>query len=570
MECVGVKSNITKGTMLFICLVMILAFLPGCNTYRGRSTDKVSISNVDVTALSFEEGWHHRDDYYPADFKTKETDLAYIHVAIATNSYDSIDVNRTLQILQDDVVKIERFCEEIDKADFSCKFYIVSDTILGIPQVADGDVFCTATSIEDGSYRGSLLRAVLGIDCMWKQVGLEELIFPTVSISGKEAVEVVNENNLVEAASLFPLFYYDSIYEYADIAKKVAAIYSEWIIKNEGIHGFLDTKEYMMPKYCETAGINVSGDIDVSPISFAYIDSNNKLMLMSETREFRFRNYEDILSATEIYKFISDYFLGEAQLIEIMRNDLKNDEKIVTDNFARNIFFEIDVSPNTISDANAPSNTIYLYGIGDLDVVYHELVHVLLGSTKHAWVSEGMAEYYASFVDTEYHYKKWWEQICTIMNDLDSIYEQAMKDSAQWKKSQIEAEYTLMKRSKRIYEEIFHCDWDASNYNQYVFYESVGIACVLNSEIASQVTYGGVIGNSVSQAKGARESIETNPNSMNYPEAYLFTKYLIEGKGIDSIIAYYTEKKEFEEAFGDTYQAVFPKFEDYVASIVDK
>lgn len=59
---------------------------------------------------------------------------------------------------------------------------------------------------------------------------------------------------------------------------------------------------------------------------------------------------------------------------------------------------------------------------------------------------------------------------------------------------------------------------------------------------------------------GYRQKQRLGGNSLSYPEAYLFTKYLADTYGLDAVLSVVLDENTFEEAFDGDFETVFQKF----------
>ena len=68
--------------------------------------------------------------------------------------------------------------------------------------------------------------------------------------------------------------------------------------------------------------------------------------------------------------------------------------------------------------------------------------------------------------------------------------------------------------------------------------------------------------------EGVQSKLESKRgNSLSYPEAYVFVKYLVENYGIDTVVQATSEYEELEKIFGKSYEELYS---DFLSNVSEK
>ncbi len=434
-------------------------------------------------------------------------------------------------------------------------YVIQDDYILGSEHgtYIDGKIICNPDILQDGRYKVFLTAAYLNTTDAWKQYAACQYAFSMWQPNQVDfANYYLNDENL-PALTLFTA-YYDRNFsdpETIEIAKQTAFAFGDFVLTKYGLKDFLsaDLCEYR-EEWLESIGIKNRFELpfDLSWLNGArysrhlslyplIIETKNRTYFLdafhSDTPRTSFDSAERVL-----YHLSSGY----QECLKFLDYIHKNAPKMYS-SAARRFqdkleYYITDREIRTCCDVT--NRKIYLL---DPSEYIHETMHAVTLSedpTDGAWLGEGVAEYLSRYVSD--HISGFNDRFYLSFTSTDlsgSIKEFA--DTVKQRYDQMGGQWT-----------------DPETFDFALMEEAIGMTTILTPEFKSKITFPYATTPISGYYSGV--SPKNDGNGLTYPEAYAFTKYLIDEFGLEKVLRCcisYDFTKTFGATFEDVYSAFF-------------
>lgn len=433
------------------------------------------------------------------------------------------------------------------------KVYIIEDNyILGANRGAyiNGNIICNLDIIEDGSYKLFLTAAYLNTSETWKQYAACQYAF---SFWDKEDIDFKDyyaENKNLLSLTLFTAYFNENFSdkETIDVAKQTSYDFGKFVLTTYGINSFLlaDLTQYRQ-EWLDSIQCNQLFDIpyDLSWLNDAQYSQKFLQYPIVITASNRVYYLNKILSARPSASFdtaervlyhLSQGYSESVKMLEYIHDNAPNSYDFAIKKFQDIIEYYIsDRELRTSCDVD--NNKIYLI---DPSEYVHETIHAITLSknpTEGAWLCEGIAEYFSRAVSTQItdiNYRFY--QAFTLTNLSCSLKE--FVDTVNIKYENMGGQFDSI-----------------DTFNFELMAEAIGITTLSFPKYKSQITFP----YATLSVYHIYSNANTDENKLTYPEAYAFTKYLINEYGLDKVLQCCLSYN-FEKAFGKPYTVIFTTY----------
>ena len=550
MFCSASMFKMGKRVLLFLLLIIALLL---CLCACGGST----VVPENLSASDFKATSRERDENYAAVLKTRAVQLGDLTVHIAENLFDE----ETSPGLAKQIAADHAALRDLGGAlAGSAEVYVLRLTATGTPVVAGGELFCTLEQVESGDYRPYLAAAVFDRPSWWQCVGLSRTVFGAEA--GSDLAADLRQSADTYLLSLFPSYFLEDFAgeETRALAARTAQALTEYILSETDLATFLADGNNVAYREAWLENIGVSAELD-------YLKSDAAAHVaglpFSESRDFSLiltdmqftldlQSTDWLTTADEIYYFTLDFY----QSLERLYSLLETEAPVY---YAALQAGEIKYFYIKLYDSGYASGSSTRADKGEAIVLdwpnaLHEAVHCLIPESMDEhyddWLSEGLATWLSApyiSVDAGRTF------IDNFVKNADLA--QLPEDARQF----VETGWSVFRdlTGREAYE-IYETDQP-----MYWLYQALTRAALLLPD--SQVSMPFATQSIVNRRGFA------NPypgNQLSYGKAMLFTDYLVERYGLDTVIAALTDGTAYHELFPDeaAFNTEYDRFLDQLAT----
>ncbi len=519
---------------IFITLIIILS---GLGLFSACSNN------------SYEEGRYETVDGYgsiTANILTKNNIALHIENKVDT-SKEVID--EIFGIIETDYNTLQSVWNKKTKITL----YVIEDNyILGENHGAyiNGNIICNLDIVKDGSYRLFLTAAYLNTTETWKQYAACQYAFSLRNIEDIDFKDYYADNENLLSLTLFNAYFNENFSdkEAIGIAEQTAYAFGNFVLTTYGINDFLSAglMQYRQ-EWLDSIQCNNRFEI---PYDLSWLDGARysqkflqyPLVIITSNRTYYlddFYNERPTASfdtAERVLYHLSQGYCESIKMLEYIQKNAPDNYFSANEKFQSKIEYYIsDREMRTSCDVDR--GKIYLL---DPSEYVHETMHAITLSsnpTDAAWLCEGIAEYFSRAVSsriTDINYRFY--ESFTLSNLSGSLKEFVDTVNARYKK--MGGSFNSI-----------------DTFNFALMEEAIGITTILCPKYKKQITF-----------PYATDSINdtyinsyTDENKLTYPEAYAFTKYLINEYGLDNVLQCCLSY-DFEKTFGESYTDIFATY----------
>lgn len=439
--------------------------------------------------------------------------------------------------------------------------YIVSKTIVGKVYCAENEIYCTPSDLETEDFRTYLVKETLNLTDMWQCVGLSDFIFENKSktLDTDELKEYYSKQENINTLSMFPAYF---IEEFADeetrkAARTTADLLTKYIVDKEGIEEYLNNGNNVEYRNQWMQSMEMKeeypwNDKEIALLSNIEFKSSEEypLILNVDNWNYNFQTTDWLQNADDMLAFWMKTLQGYQELLGKFQEDslLETEQLQKTLNEEKQIYLLDTGDGTSITDGN-------IIKLRVANSIWHEMVHVFIPVSSvenKRWLSEGIAEYYGLQIQNKYGIAVSKGGVYNYLtNDLD---ETDTKSETIFRKKVID--YYLKYSGLPLNEE---------DINEELIYEAWGMVATCNPELISDIY---IVDTPIADIREEwRQSKLENKkgNSLSYPEAYVFIKYLIENYGVDTVVQATSENEDIEKFFGKGYEELYSNFLDDIS-----
>ena len=503
----------------------------------------------------FKEATHNRSENYSAIFDMMSKTEGQLTVNIEDKIWNKDNADICFETVQEDYEKIIKASGDKNK---SISVYIVENTISGKIHVVDNTLYCTIEDIENLAYRPFLTQTVFGFSQSWKREGLSACIFEDAQEKSDEEIKAYCEDEANQGIlSLIPPYFSDDFADsgQAELAKSAALSLTKYTLENLGMEEYLKEDNYsnLLQPWLEDiglTGINAHEYHFSDRIKEDYSDSEYPMTLTVDNMYFYLEPRQWAENADKLFNF----FRKNLNAIVEMKNKMI-DLGIVTyvDAFSdQKIYFY--VSSKSINTTNFNTKEINLT---EESALCHEVTHIIIPSNdKTSYLAEGISQYFSLPMEEKYftnseEIQRKFKQLTINLNNINITN---LSDSDYQNLQCIE-------EIQKYYNSIKPLPNNVSEFDLQLFYEASAMVTLKCSDLNPSGFAFLPIGESRKKLNSfSEDSIEFEGNGLNYPEAFVFVRYLIQTYDALTVADVTSGKKSFEEGFGKDYDTVFAEF----------
>ncbi|WMC94176.1 hypothetical protein [Kineothrix sp. MB12-C1] len=191
--------------------------------------------------------------------------------------------------------------------------------------------------------------------------------------------------------------------------------------------------------------------------------------------------------------------------------------------------------------------------IADKSDIYHEVFHILLPGERdeEIWLEEGVTTLLTIQIESDYMGESkalFWECI----TDKAFLYEIPQEDQV------------FMNHIKEYYLEKAPMPMGVADLDFALFYETVGKITLKEPELSTSLNMA-IIDVYQRRMGGLDKPSGKGANRLTYPQAYVFSEYLAENYGLDTVVEVMIGRQTFEEAFQGDFEEVFSEFVEEIS-----
>ncbi|MBG0788442.1 MAG: hypothetical protein H0S79_25405 [Anaerolineaceae bacterium] len=494
--------------------------------------------------LDFQVSEHPANDLFADGFTTQTVSTVQFDLHIQ----DSIFEKELAQELYDRVLADYTALSTLLQADQHLDIYVMEEPLVDDVLLDGTSIYCSIKDVEKGYYQPALVNAYTGFSLPWKLAGVERAVFGE-EIDLAALQEYYSDEVNYGPLSLFPAFYFGVYTDHntLEIARDTAASLVNFIAAEQGPAALYQPILQLDYRQAWLESIGVSGTYEpVFDLGFldemAFSSSEDYTMIFtSENRTYSFSdNFTD--SPGPMMYLLSNLYNGMENMMAYIEEAAPDYYAQVEPTWEAPIYYTFDGGLGRAY--SEPSKASLYFPNYSLSNALFETALYLFPEPKgenQVWKSIGLAEYLFTMADVPdlglYNY------FSLSPDDLtgdDAAYLSALQD---YYVTKAELPETLL---------------DIDNGLVYEAMSMVALSNpLLNIEYPRMATW------SIAAYTNQENKYLAYPgNSLTYPEAYLFTKYLVDTFGLESMLDYcsYASATAFEDTFGLSYYDAYADF----------
>ncbi len=499
---------------------------------------------------SYKENVYETVEGY-GNFKSNvlKRDRIALHVEVGAGSSKD-EIEALYQILDADY----RILQSLWKKKPKIEIYVIQDGyILGSEHgtFLDGKIICDPACFQDGRFRVFLTAAYLNTTDAWKQYAACQYAF---SMWQTDQNDLKNHYSIDENLLSLTLFtaYYDRNFsdpQTIEIAKQTAFAFGDFVLDNYGLEKFLsaDLCEYR-GEWLESIGIENRFEL---PLDLSWLNgarysrdlSLYPLIIQTENRTYFLDAFDSDTprtsfdSAERVLYHLSSGYRECLKILDHIHQNAPEMYPSAAEKFQEKLEYYIsDREIRTCCDVD--HRKIYLL---DPSEYIHETMHAVTLSEDPkdgAWLGEGVAEYLSRYVSD--HISGFNDRFYLSFTSTDlsgSIKEFA--DTVKQRYDQMGGQWT-----------------DPETFDFALMEEAIGITTILSPGYKSKIAFPYAT-TPISQS--SQTASKKDGNKLTYPEAYAFTKYLIDEFGLGKVLLCCISY-DFEEIFEASFDEIFSAY----------
>lgn len=494
--------------------------------------------------IEFQQGQHPGCEIYTETFNTYTYNSPQFQLHIEEQLYEEESAKEWVALIQAD---IEALAITFGTGEPS-KFFIVQQTSTEEVPAGNGAIYCTPEDINNGGYRNELVKAYLGITELWKITGVNEALFgenPDQEALADYYSDVENHATL----SLFAAYFdFDTSFMNSQtIITDTASAFTNFLLSEHGGEAFLGctSQDRYRQAWLDSLNLSVAYQpaYDLKFLDEAVYSSNDQysLIITTDDRVYAFsegfaETAEDIMYLLSFYHegmeiamgYISENAPDHADQIAIAWEELDA------------IYFQSDIYG---SYADQTGKEMHV-GNASLRALFRTTFNFLIPEADREmeiWKTSGVADYlYAMAEQPDVAFYNYFLSELNESWEDDKVYLELVQD------------YCLD-----------HEDYPAAlkDFNFDRFYEGMAVITMNYPEL--ELFSNNFAKYSIARWSGSEAKYKPyTGNTLTYPEAYLFTKYLVETYGLDNMLTYCMtySTMAFTNSFGVSYTTALSDF----------
>ena len=549
-----------KRGPLFLLLTALLVCLCAC----GDTSDTPVSEPVELSASDFADAARGRDENYAAVLKTKAVALDGLTVHIAEDLFDEETSPALVEQIAADHAALRDLGGELAGP---AEVYVLSLTATGAPVVAGTELFCPLELIESGDYRPYLVETVFDRPSWWQCVGLSRAVFGPETEAGLAAAlkSHLEQDSDTYLLSLFPSYFLEDFAgeEIRALAAQTAQSLTEYILSETDPATFLaeGNDASYRAAWLERIGVPaeldyLKGDAAAHVAGLPWSESKDFSLILTD-RQFTLdlQRTDWLTTADDAYYFTLDFYQSLERLCSFLEAEAPGYYASLQRGEIKHFSIKVyDSGYTSGSSARADKGEAVVV---DWPNALHEAVHCLIPESldEHYddWLSEGLATWLSApyisidaggtFVDNfvkNVDLAQLPEDVGQMVETCWNVFEQLTGREA-----------------SGIYE--MNAPEDKP---MYWLYQALTRSVMLRTDLDVSIPL------ATQPIMDRRGFANTYPgNRLSYGKAMLFTEYLVERYGLDTVIAALMDGAAYHELFPDekAFNEEYDRFLDALA-----
>ena len=515
---------------IFILLgsVLITGILTGCSQAK----------------VEFQEEQHVGDTTYPETFNT----FSYIDPLFELHIQDELFDDESSRELIDVVLADTEAISSTFGSGAAPSTYIVQETPTEEIVAGDGEIYCTPDDVTDGSYRRELVKAYLEITEPWKIAGAYGLVFGD-EVDNEALASYYSDENNFPTLSLFAAYFIGdlSFSVPQTIIQDTATSFTDFLLSEYDVNTFLGctSNDGYRQAWLNSLGIAIAYQpaYNLEFLDGAVYTSSEAypLIITTDNRVYSFAG--DFAEDPEIIMYLLSYYQEGMNKVMayIAANAPEHAPEILASSEAPlSIYFRTDTHGSFIDISGKELNI----GYASLRELFNRTFNYLIPEADREleiWKTFGIADFLfamAEVPDTGFY--------SYFLSTPDESWED-------------DRQFLLM--AQDYYYARKAAPSDLKDFDFGLCYEAMAFVTLSNPDLELHNRY---FSYSIAQFTGSERKYDPYPgNTLNYPEAYFFTKYLVETYGLDTMLTYCLSNYStllFKNTFGVSYNEAYSDF----------
>lgn len=496
--------------------------------------------------LVFEESEHQGNTHLPVTFATHKLTTAQFDLNIQNSLYDDESGLELYEQILADYGTLSALLE----ADQFLEINIVEDQLMSEILQDGTSIYCTANDIQNGAYRNALVQAYTGFDQRWKLAGVAGVAFGE-EVDLDALREYYSDEANLDTLSLFPTYLMGEFagHDLLTFAQDTATAITKFILaENEpsALYQPITQSQYRQ-EWLNSIGLTIAyqPNYDLAFLEEAQYSSSDDYALIISTPN---RTYSFAGNSTDspllIMQFLAYYHSGMDNVLSYLKENAPSRYAQIEADWEEPFQFYFD--GNLMGAYSEPSTRSFYAASPSVQGSCIETFYLLFpkdsGETQ-LWKNIGLSIYLFTRAEVpDIGYYNFFLVSSDELEGDDAIFHNAVQD------------YYL---ARAEYPETL------DDFNFGLLYEALGVVALSNPTL--DITYPRVAVYSIAKWSNQEAMYLAFPgNSLTYPEAYAFTKYLVETYGLEKMIDYNTtySAAAFEDSFGLSYYEAFADFRE--------
>lgn len=495
--------------------------------------------------IKFQEGQHVANDAYPETFNT----LSYIDPRFELHIQDELYDEETARALVDVVLAdVEALFSTFDAGEMPV-IYLIRQTPTEEILAGDGAIYCTPDDVTDGSYRSELVKAYLDITEPWKVIGAQGVAFGE-EVDQEALITYYSDETNLTTLSLFAAHFVDTLSFNIPqgIIQDTAVSFSDFLLSQYGVDAFLGctANDGYRQAWLDSLGLSMDYQpaYDLGFLDGAVYTSSEAypLTITTANRVYSFAGDFAENPGTIMY-LLSYYHEGmNTVMAYIAANAPEHAPEILTSwEDSLSIYFRTDIHGSFIDISGKELNIGYV----SLRELFNRTFNYLIPEADREleiWKTFGIADFL--FAMAEVPDVSFYSYFLATPDD-------SWEDDRQF--LLMAQDYYFARKAEPD---------GLKDFDFGLSYEAMAFVTLSNPDLELHNRY---FSYSIAQFTGSERKYDPYPgNTLNYPEAYFFTKYLVETYGLDTMLTYCLSNYAtllFENTFGVSYNEAYSGFQ---------
>lgn len=497
------KKNWVNNILVLMGGLLLIGLISGCSPGK----------------IKFQEGQHLADETYPETFATYFYINPQFELHIQNDLYDEETARALFDVIQADIEALS----STFSADGTPSIYLVPQTPTGKIIAGDGAIYCTPDDVTDGAFRTELIKAYLDLTEPWKIRGAYGVVFSD-EVDKEALVTYYSDESNLTTISLFAAYFIDdlSFSIPRTINQDTATAFTDFLLSEFGVEAFLGctSEDEYRQAWLDDLGVSVEYQ-PAYPLGFldGAVYSSSEAYPLTITTEDRVYVFSEGFAETaeDMMYLLAFYHEGmEIVMDYISENAPEHAPQIISSwEDLQEIYFQSDIFGSYIDQSG---KSLHI-GNASLKFLFNTTFNYLIptdGREMEIWKAFGIADYLFSM---------------TEQPDVAFYYYFLSEPDESWEDDGI---YLELVQAYYLSHEDYPSSLKEFNFGR--FYEGMAVIALNYPDL--KLFSNNLAKHSIAWFSGSEAKYKPyTGNTLTYPEAYLFTKYLVDTYGLDNVLS---------------------------------